>query len=407
MNTVVSGQPIKRTVFIMTAFILSVLFLLIASLWLGYVYDISQALLLLVGAALGLTLYHAAFGFTSSWRVFILKGRGRGLRVQMIMLAIAVLLFFPTLGMGEIFGRSVQGALAPLSVSVIIGAFIFGIGMQLGGGCASGVLFTSSGGNARMLIVLLFFIFGALLYTTHDTFWASLPSSEPISLVQSLGVFFGILISLSIFALIILITIIIEKRRYGHLEQDDTHDNLQFKQILTGPWPMIWGAIALALLNFITLILSGRPWGITGAFPLWGAKLSEFLGYSVSDWTFWQHPKNAKNLSSSVFSNVTSVMNFGIMAGAMLAATLAGRFAPTLKMPIGSFFAAIIGGLLLGYGSRIAYGCNIGAYFSGIASGSLHGWLWLASAFLGNIAGVYLRPYFFNNEQIKMKQGSC
>ena len=51
----------------------------------------------------------------------------------------------------------------------------------------------------------------------------------------------------------------------------------------------------------------------------------------------------------------------------------------------------MIGGLLLGYGARIAYGCNIGAYFSGIASGSLHGWLWLVAAFAGNIAGTSLQ----------------
>ena len=59
-----------------------------------------------------------------------------------------------------------------------------------------------------------------------------------------------------------------------------------------------------------------------------------------------------------------------------------------------SLAAAVIGGLLLGYGARIAYGCNIGAYFSGIASGSLHGWLWLVAAFAGNIAGTSLRPMF-------------
>ena len=59
-----------------------------------------------------------------------------------------------------------------------------------------------------------------------------------------------------------------------------------------------------------------------------------------------------------------------------------------------SLVAAVIGGLLLGYGARIAYGCNIGAYFSGIASGSLHGWLWLVAAFAGNIVGTRLRPWF-------------
>jgi uncharacterized membrane protein YedE/YeeE len=87
-------------------------------------------------------------------------------------------------------------------------------------------------------------------------------------------------------------------------------------------------------------------------------------------------------------------MNFGIILGALLSSILACRFAPVWNVSRRSLAAAVIGGLLLGYGARLAYGCNIGAYFSGIASGSLHGWLWLPSAFVGNIFGTSLRPLF-------------
>ncbi|NWN83613.1 MAG: YeeE/YedE family protein, partial [Halomonas sp.] len=66
--------------------------------------------------------------------------------------------------------------------------------------------------------------------------------------------------------------------------------------------------------------------------------------------------------------------------------------------PLRSVLAAAIGGIMLGYGARLAYGCNIGAYFSGIASGSLHGWIWLVAAFAGNMLGVRLRPFFFTGE---------
>jgi uncharacterized membrane protein YedE/YeeE len=64
------------------------------------------------------------------------------------------------------------------------------------------------------------------------------------------------------------------------------------------------------------------------------------------------------------------------------------------RVPLKSMLAAILGGLMLGYGARIAYGCNIGAYFSGIASSSVHGWVWFAAAFLGNGVGARLRPLF-------------
>jgi hypothetical protein len=59
-----------------------------------------------------------------------------------------------------------------------------------------------------------------------------------------------------------------------------------------------------------------------------------------------------------------------------------------------SLMAAIIGGLLMGYGARIAYGCNIGAFFSGVASLSLHGWLWIVCALAGSVLGVRWRPLF-------------
>lgn len=407
MYTVVSGQTQKLSQHFTLPKIISSLFIIIAAVWLSLAYSVQQGLLLLVGAALGITLYHASFGFTSAWRKLIVEGRGRGLRVQMLMLAIAVLLFFPTLSLGEVFGHPVNGALAPLSLSVIIGAFMFGIGMQLAGGCASGVLFTLGGGNARMLLVLAFFIIGGFISTAHATFWANMPALKPVSLVKSLGAPLGIVVSLVLFTIIAVLTIIIEKRRYGalELEKPTTHRGLQ--RFFRGPWPMVWGGVALALLNYLTLVISGKPWSIAGAFPIWGAKIGSALGVDVASWAFWQNPGNAKNLSSSIFSNVTSVMDFGIIAGAMLAAALAGRFSFKFRMPVGSACAAVIGGLLLGYGARVGFGCNIGAYFSGIASGSLHGWLWVVAAFFGNATGIALRPVFFKNPDSAPKITSC
>ncbi|MCJ8518391.1 putative membrane protein YedE/YeeE [Pseudorhizobium tarimense] len=364
------------------------------TLALGAVHGPAHGALFLVGGALGISLYHSAFGFTSAWRVFISEGRGRGLRVQMILLALTVLLFFPFLASGTLFGHEARGFVSPAGTGVIVGAFMFGVGMQLGGGCASGTLFTAGGGNARMLVTLFFFIVGSLLATIHFDWWTSLPALPPMSLT-SLGPVTGIAISLAIFAAIAWLTLRVEKRRYGSLEQTPAAPREGLARYLRGPWPLVAGAIALALLNFATLALAGRPWGITSAFALWGAKGAQLIGIDPSAWAYWQAPGNAKALSQSVFADVTSTMDFGIIAGAMLAAALAGKFAPNLNIPLRSILAAVAGGLLLGYGARIAYGCNIGAYFSGIASGSLHGYLWAVAAFAGNVLGVKLRPWFF------------
>jgi uncharacterized membrane protein YedE/YeeE len=85
-------------------------------------------------------------------------------------------------------------------------------------------------------------------------------------------------------------------------------------------------------------------------------------------------------------------MNFGIIFGAMAAAALAGKFSPVLRIGWKQILTAVIGGLLMGYGARLAYGCNIGAYLGGIVSGSLHGWLWGIFAFAGSSMMALMKP---------------
>lgn len=348
--------------------------------------------LFLVGAGAGVVLYHAAFGFTSAWRVFIADGRGEGLRAQMLLLALTSALFFPLLAQGQAFGTALNGSVQPVGWPVVIGAFVFGIGMQLGGGCASGTLFSVGGGSTRMLATLAAFIAGSVIATAHTAFWATLPSFPATSLVKLYGPVTALAISLVAFGAIFVGTVVVERRRFGQLMPTELPS--RGERWLRGPWPLTAGAVGLMLVNLATLLLAGRPWGITSAFALWGAKFARSLGVPVETWPYWSTPSQLATLNGSVFRDVTSVMDGGIVVGALLAALLAGRFRPQWSVPARSLAAAVIGGLLLGYGARVAYGCNIGAYFSGIASGSLHGWLWLPAAFAGNTIGTYLRPAF-------------
>ena len=383
----------------------SLLLIVLGAWYLAQTVDTKHAALFVVGALLGLALYHAAFGFTSAWRVFIADGRGAGLRAQMIMLAVGVALFFPALSAGSLFGNPVTGLVSPAGTSVVVGAFLFGIGMQLGGGCASGTLYTVGGGSTRMIVTLAAFITGSVIATAHMPFWTALPHLQPVSLVKTLGLLPALLLNWGVFALIAVVTVLVEKRRHGRLVAPVLRP-AQASPWLHGPWPLVAGAIALVVLNFATLALSGRPWGVTSAFALWGAKAAQLVGIDTASWTYWSTKANAAALAAPVTHDVTSVMDIGIVLGAMLAAALAGRYAPQWRVPLRSLVAAVVGGLLLGYGARLAYGCNIGAYFSGIVSGSLHGWLWLVAAFAGNVIGTRLRP-LFGLEVERVKPSGC
>lgn len=362
------------------------------AIWL--LVDLRQASLFLIGCGLGAALYFGSFGFTGAWRRMVVEKRGRGIRAQMLMIAVAGVAMMPLLSAGSIGAQPLVGAIAPVGISVLIGAVIFGFGMQLGGGCGSGTLFTVGGGSSRMLVTLVFFIVGAVIGTAHLPWWLGQASLPPISLSTSLGLPLAIILSLAGLGLVALVTIAVERRAHGKLEVDLGPRRPGWAWVLKGPWPLVGAGLVLALLNVATLLIAGHPWSITYGFGLWGAKIADTVGIPVATWEFWTWPAQAEALQSSVLADTVSVMNFGLILGAALAAALAGKFAPKAVVPLASFAAAALGGLLMGYGARLSFGCNIGALFSGIASGSVHGWLWFAAAFAGSTLGVFARPLF-------------
>src|SRR3954470_18520185 len=177
-----------------------------------------QGLLFLLGGALGLTLYHALFGFTSAWRVFIADRRGAGFRAPNILLAVAVLLFFPPLSQGVLFNQPVHGEIGAVGIGMLTGAFLFGLGMQLGGGCASGTLYTAGGGNTRMLVTLAAFIAGSTVGALHLPWWSGLPNIGAVSLIEKLGWLPALLLCWIVMAAIYFLTVRAEMHRHGGIE---------------------------------------------------------------------------------------------------------------------------------------------------------------------------------------------
>jgi len=329
--------------------------------------------LLGLGTVLGGVFLFAQYGFASVWRNALETGALMGLSGHFWLAGLCALVFLAA----PVFGLSAQPTLAPVSLSLIIGAFIFGIGMQLANGCGSGVLFNFGAGSGRMIFALPAFIVGSVIgsiMVPSALGWGSLGQiaiggalPDMARWALNLGLLFG-------FSLILFT---IAKKRGESV-----------------PRGLFVASIFIAILCWAVFLLSGHPWGVTFGYTLWGAKLAAAAGVPISDFAFWQWAGPEQALRHSVLANASSVMNIGMIIGAASLACWQNGLRKQNFPPRPQIWAAILGGLIMGIGARLAFGCNIGAFLAGTASGSLHGWLWFVMALGGSWVGIALRPRF-------------
>jgi uncharacterized membrane protein YedE/YeeE len=335
----------------------------------------ASAALIALGFALGIAFFKAEFSFTAAWRRFIARGEAGGLIGAFILIAVAAVAIVPVAALVPGFG----GAIAPLGPSLVIGAFVFGVGMQLANGCGSGTLYTVGSGAGRMLIVLFFFIVGSVIGSLQLPAFLALGGVDPIVASHYLGPWGGLAVTLISLAAAAGAVIAIARRREANVTPSRT---------------IIIGAIAIGLISIGVFIAGGHPWSVTFGFTVWGGKIAGALGLDLASHAFWQWPGPKRALADSVLSDTSSLTDLGMIFGAMAAAAAMRPFARTQWPPLGSLLAAALGGLLMGWGARIGFGCNIGAFVGGVASGSLHGWVWFAAALAGCAVGIRLRPWF-------------
>jgi hypothetical protein len=347
-----------------------------------------------LGLTLGYTLFHSRFGFTSGWRQLVSVGQGAALRAHMLMLAVATVLFAIILAAGTTLSGAPKAFVNPVGLTLVLGAFLFGAGMQVGGSCASGTLFAVGSGQTSVVLTLFGFIAGTVLAIAHHTFWfVTVPGGPSVSLATLLGYPGALAVSLLVMALIAGATYLVARRRTPPPVQDPPTAHGPARA-WRGSWPLWVGAVLLGALNAGVLWVSGQPWGVTSAFGLWGSKVLGFLGVDVAHWAFWLVPSNAKQLAGPVLADRVSVLDLGVIVGALVASAAAGAFVLHQRIPWRLAVGSVLGGIAMGYGARLAGGCNIGAYFSGIASFSLHGWVWGAAALGGTWVGLKVRPLF-------------
>lgn len=176
---------------------------------------------------------------------------------------------------------------------------------------------------------------------------------------------------------------------------DKIKKNDYYKLWFKDAWPYITGAVLLSVFQIVTLAVSGNPWGVSGVLANWGAWLYELVGGSVDKWYYFSSEGAQATLQNGFLKDPGTIRNVGIITGALFSAFIASGFKFKKIKSKKQVAAAILGGLLMGYGARIGFGCNIGALFSGISSLSVSGWVYGIFLFLGAIVGSKLLVKYF------------
>jgi hypothetical protein len=230
-----------------------------------------------------------------------------------------------------------------------------------------------------MLVTLAFFIAGSVIGSLHLPAFYALGGVDPIVAGQHLGAWGGLAAALASIAVAAAMIAAIALRRGASVAPSK---------------PMLIGALVIGVLAIVVFVAGGHPWSITFGFTVWGGKIATAMGFDLSGAEFWQWPGPKRALAESVLTDTSSLTDFGMILGAMAAAAVSRPFARAPWPPWRSLVAAALGGLLIGWGARLGFGCNIGAFVGGVASGSLHGWIWLTAALAGSAIGIRLRPLF-------------
>lgn len=336
---------------------------------LAWSVSIRQAVLFLVGIGMGAALAGARFGFTTGWRQLVEQRDPRGVFGQLLLLALAAALAMPLLGSFT----ELHAALGPPSVSLMVGAFVFGATMQIADGCGSGTLYKAGLGVPLNMGILPLFALGSFLGSVQVDKWLSLGELKPFGMVEAWGV--GPALAATLVALAV--TAIAVRLWVG-----------PGKPLWEKRW--VWGAVALAVLATLNLVIAGQPWGVVYGFGLWAAKGAQAIGlFDPGTNAFWSQAGNAQRLGQSALLDVTSITNIGLMGGALWVS--ARKPADAKALTGRQWVVGLVAGFVMGYSSRLAFGCNVGAMLSGISTGSLHGWIWVPMAFLGTLIGLRVR----------------
>lgn len=365
----------------------------------GEAVDTARPVSLIIGAALGITFERGRFCFYCLFREAYEEQRTRPLNSIVTAIAVGAVGYALLFGLylpnpkGE--GLPPAAHISPVSLPLVAGAFAFGIGMVLSGACISGHLYRIGQGYLRAIPALLGALVGfGLGFFTWNTLYLEQVSESPILWLPRWIGYSGSLIVVLVVAAIAAVLFVRWDRTPPNTTNTTTADAGQSgfnhirEMLLVRRWsPVATGAIVGAI--GIAAYMRTTPLGVTSQLSTISRSYLDSRGALPEVLHGIDMMRGCVALVTSTITN-NGWLVIGFVLASLAVAVGGGRFA--LQRPtIGNSITALLGGVLLGWGSLTALGCTVGVLLSGTQAFAVSGVVFLVVCAAAVWVGVRLR----------------
>ncbi|WP_273403734.1 YeeE/YedE family protein [Actinobacillus porcinus] len=328
---------------------------------------------LLCGFLFGFVLQRGRFCITGAFRDMYVTKNNKMFIALLIAITVQSVGFFL---LNEIGVLNVAPAENFAPIAVLIGAFVFGIGIVLAGGCATGTWYRAGEGLIGSWVALIvYMLFSAMMRTGPlgelNSGLKSLAMTEQKTIYETFGVSPWMLVVILSAVTLFLVYKQLSKPKVKLATMKPKKTGLAHI-LFEKRWNPFVTAVIIGLIATVAWPLSvatGREFGLGITGP--SANIMQFLVTSDSKFINW-----------GVF------LVLGILIGSFVAAKGANEF--RFRVPdADTILKSAVGGVLMGIGATWAGGCSIGNGMVETSFFSWQGWVSLPVMILGTWVAAY------------------
>lgn len=355
-----------------------------------------------LGVGLGVALQRSRFCFNSAFRDLLQFHSGRTMKGVLVGMGVATVGF--GLHMYNLMPNPFLGPVAPeahatpLSLALIAGGVLFGIGMVLAGGCTSGSIYRMGEGYVASWVAFGGILSGLLLVGhTWNWWWAHFIRDAPVLwFPRYLGYGGGVTLTLAGLIAAYLLVLWIESRGgVGVQEFSPLLPAATFAEkiralahtVFVRGWPATVGGAVIGALNILAYE-AHMPWRVVGELSRWTNAGAGLVGLAPGPLRGTEDLTACTLTVGGGFFTHGLLLNVGMFGGSLLAALFAHEFKLRVPRNRVRYVQSLGGGILMGYGAGLALGCTTGAFFSAIPSLALNGWVFALALTAGAFVGL-------------------